>query len=87
VSVDGTACTPFCAVKALSLAYPQTLAAVLASTTIDGEGSGGPREGMSMGGSSVVAGADLEEPGVQHVGPTGGSSQPAKYKEASSEVR
>jgi hypothetical protein len=73
--------------KALHRACSQTLAAVLASTTIDNEGLGGPREGMSKGGSSVVADADVEEPGGQHVAPTGGPGEPADYKEAPSEVR
>jgi hypothetical protein len=47
----------------------------------------GPTDKGNMGGSSVVAGADLEEPSGQHVGPASGPRQPADYKEASSEVR
>jgi hypothetical protein len=71
-----------------SRACSQTLAAALASTTIGNEGLEGSRGGLSVavGESYVVADADVEEPGGQHVGPTGGTSEVADYKETPSEV-
>jgi hypothetical protein len=61
--------------------YGQALAAGLASTMIDDEGLGGPKEG-----GSTVAGAGPEEPGGQQRGAAGVRRPPVDCKTASSEV-
>jgi hypothetical protein len=73
--------SPLCCNTVLSIPYAQILAAALASTTIDGEGLGGPKEGGSR-----VAGAGPEEPAGQHVGAAGEARPPVDCKTTSSQV-
>jgi hypothetical protein len=66
----------------------QTLAASLATTTIDGESlGGGPREEESTDGGSLVAGADPQELGGQLVDSANVPSHSVDCKEGISEVR